>query len=349
MHADRNDLFDPGSSFVRDLSLHMRKKGVPAFALAILDGEHTQTLTLGASQTDLFQCSVLSHWVTSVLILRLAQERKLDLHRDLSDLSSFRPLCSGKKAAPLTLAQLLSHSAGILPTYLPAYPRRAALPGVQDILWGHSPARNRPLTRQLHPDLKGSYSAGGTVLAQAAVEELLQSDFASLMQEYLFSPLGMEHSCFCVEPPVSPLPGHGHFRRRITGNYLLQPQGCLWTCAQDMEKLLSVFSPSGTYLTKASCHFLSAPYHRSVFSLGLVCGTQGLAPCAMLGGGSHGYQSKLLFFPEDSRAILMLANANSAFPVFLRTQYALYQALSWPYLPQEPSVQRRSTTHADQV
>lgn len=105
-------------------------------------------------------------------------------------------------ASPVTLRQLLSHSAGVNVAGFPGYPADAALPTLVQLLDGVHPANSSPVrvdgTRGTY-----RYSGGGYQIVELLLEDATGRPFAALADDHVLAPLGMTQSAFApVLPPA---------------------------------------------------------------------------------------------------------------------------------------------------
>jgi len=341
----------------RSLPEAMKKVGVPALSLAVLeDGRAVDVRAFGeAGEDTLFQAASVSKCVFAAAVVRLAGQKKLDLHEDIRRMLKkdyALPLLRGKEAK-VTLAQLLSHTGGVDLHGFKGYPGGAQLPTIQETLSGKKPANNRALRFALEPGSEFLYSGGGYVLAQKAVEDALGKPLEAIAREQVFGPCAMEHSTFAPEPEgFSLAQAYRRFRRPLKGGYYRYPEAAssgLWTTAGDLARLASGICLSlqgkSLFLRPRDAKLFTQSYGKSPFSLGFMIqnAPDGSLCCAHT-GGNEGFQSALRFFPDTGRGLVILTNSNSAFPLIVHTAYAVYDAFGWPYKPDwdAPSEKKRS-------
>jgi CubicO group peptidase (beta-lactamase class C family) len=171
-------------------------------------------------------------------VMQLVARGELDLHRDVNDyLTGFR-VPDTYPGRPITLAHLLTHTAG--------YEERnvgntgTAPEPLGAHLSAHQPARVRP------PGLLPSYSNYGLALAGHVVELRAGTPFERYAQENVFGPLGMTRSTFdqSAVHPVRAETARSH-RPEGTGNApvppsydFLSPSGSAVASAADMARYM---------------------------------------------------------------------------------------------------------------
>ena len=170
----------------------LRKHRCVGAALCSFDGMGVRnTLTFGVShapdklvnQDTVFRAASVSKFVTALGAMKLKEQGRLDLDRDVNE---YLPFSLRHPKAPdkaITLRMLLSHTAGIH----------------DGADYNTGIAKGVPLTELLQGDsftdhLPGTiweYSNFGAGIAGAVMEAAVQTDFETLMQETVFQPLGV--------------------------------------------------------------------------------------------------------------------------------------------------------------
>jgi CubicO group peptidase (beta-lactamase class C family) len=152
----------------------------------------------------LFKPGSISKSLNAVGVLKLVQDNKLSLSKDINEyLKSWKfPYDSVSKGKKITLAHLLSHTGG-LSVYggFPGYDRKGKIPTLPEILDGKD--TNVPPVRSLfEPGLKYEYSGGGITVSQLIITDVTQQPYEKFMYDSVLKPLGMTHSFYSTEPLV---------------------------------------------------------------------------------------------------------------------------------------------------
>lgn len=231
----------------------------------------------------LFQAGSISKSLNAVGVLKLVQGKKLDLYSDINNyLTSWKfPYDSLSKGKKITLANLLSHSAGLNLHGFGGYLQGQPLPTLVQVLNGEKPA-NTPLIRSMYePGLKFEYSGGGTMISQLIVTDVTHTDYATYMKKEVLTPLGMTGSTFSQPPNDAnasllataynlygnPIPGKFHI-------YTEQAAAGLWTNPTDLAKFIiemqkAYAGKSVKVLNHASVKTMFTPYVSKDVALGV--------------------------------------------------------------------------------
>lgn len=251
-----------------------------------LSTDLTGPLTLSNSsnsQNGVFQAASLSKAVAAAGILIIMEGEGIALDSDIRDhfvRLDIREIEGGDQ--PLTIRELLSHTAGANQSGYPGYRRDTALPTSLEVVTNPP----HPFVSPVH--LKGekgrfSYSGGGYMIAQILVEDITGEPFTDLMQSVLLDPLGMTRSRF--DQPIDPagpigrhiVPAHSERRfneglfRPLKEDWLIYPEQAaagLWTTSPDYARFIDAIlkaysgkhSPIPATVAKAMLTSVDADY-----------------------------------------------------------------------------------------
>jgi CubicO group peptidase (beta-lactamase class C family) len=155
----------------------------------------------------LFEPGSISKSLNAVGILKLAQEQKIDLNTDINQyLKSWKfPYDSLSKGKKITLAEILSHNAGLTVHGFPGHNRNSDIPTVIQVLDGKSPAVTPAVRSEFEPGLKFQYSGGGTTISQLILTDITGKAYDEWMYENVLKPIGMTHSSYAFPTAKSDL------------------------------------------------------------------------------------------------------------------------------------------------
>jgi CubicO group peptidase (beta-lactamase class C family) len=151
------------------------------------------SLKVPATMQTLFQAASISKSLNGVGVLKLVQDKKIDLYADINDyLTSWEfPYDSLSKGKKISMINLLSHTAGLTVHGFDGYSPGEPLPTIEEILDGKKPANSDPVRSMNAPGLKSEYSGGGTVITQLIVMDVTHAAYDQYMYDNVLKPLGM--------------------------------------------------------------------------------------------------------------------------------------------------------------
>jgi CubicO group peptidase (beta-lactamase class C family) len=198
-----------------------------------------------ADARTLFQAASISKMVTAMAALQAVDAGKVSLDADINTaLRSWRlPDNDLTRGNPVTLKQLLAHTAGINVRSVVGHRMGAPVPSLHQILDGKPPANTPPIRVEHVPGKEFRYSGGGSLIVQQLVVDLAARPFPAAMQALVFAPLGLAHSTF--EVPPSPqqlaLAAAAHDYDQSVLPDLVYPESAaagLWTTPSDLARFL---------------------------------------------------------------------------------------------------------------
>jgi len=199
------------------------------------------------SDKTLFQAASISKSLNGVGVMKLVQDKKLDLHTDINQyLTSWKfPYDTVSKNKPITVAALLSHTAGLTIHGFPGYARGDSLPTLQQILDGQKPANTEAVRSFTEPGANVTYSGGGITISQLIVMDVTHQPYDEYMQKNVLDPMGMTGSFFAQPPLASDssllATGYKVDGTKIEGKYHIYPEQAaagLWTNPSDLSKYI---------------------------------------------------------------------------------------------------------------
>ena len=192
-----------------------------------------------------FQAASISKSINSLGILKLVQQGKIDLEADINNyLKTWKfPYDSVSKTKKISLANLLSHTAGLSVHGFGGYTPGDSIPALPQILNGSRPA-NSPAVRSLfEPSKRLEYSGGGTTISQLILMDITGMRYEDYMRKEILQPIGMNNSFYNQPPP----PGTKNLATAynngiaVKGKYHVYPEQAaagLWTTPTDLAKYI---------------------------------------------------------------------------------------------------------------
>src|SRR5659263_611733 len=152
------------------------------------------------TEKTLFQAASISKSLNGVGVMKLVQDGKIDLNTDINQyLTSWKfPYDTVSKNKPITVAALLSHTAGLTIHGFPGYARGDSIPTLQQILDGQKPANTEAVRSLGEPGANAIYSGGGVTISQLIVMDVTHQPYDEFMQMNVLDPMDMTGSFYTV-------------------------------------------------------------------------------------------------------------------------------------------------------
>ncbi len=270
----------------------------------------------------LFQAASVSKSLNAVGVMKLVQENQLDLYSDINNFLTLWkfPYDSLAKNKKISIANLLSHTAGLGIHGFVGYKLQDTLPTIPQILDGKKPANTPPVRSEFEPGIKYQYSGGGVMISQQIVMETTKLPYEQYMQENVLNPMGMTSSFYNQPPPSDRLKSLATAYYQSTpleGNYVIYPEQAaagLWTTPTDLCKFiieiqLSLQGKSNKVLSKETAQKMLTPYIDKVAALGVFIDNNGIAKYFMHSGANDGFRSLYYGSLEDGNGVAMMVNS----------------------------------------
>jgi CubicO group peptidase (beta-lactamase class C family) len=308
---------------------------IPGLSIAVIQhyqviwakgyGWANDSLKIPVTTQTLFQAASISKSLNAVGVLKLVQDKKLDLYTDINTyLTSWHfPYDSLAKGKKITIANLLSHTAGLTVHGFGGYRQGTPLPTVVQILDGRKPANSAPVRSMFEPGLKSEYSGGGTTISQLIVMDVTHQPYADYMKKEVLQPLGMTASSYS-QPPVniklSLLATAYHADGKPTeGNYHIYPEQAaagLWTNPTDLAKYiietqLAYEGKSAKVLNQATTLLRLTPYLNENAALGVFIENMDSTGYFQHGGSNDGFRCQYYGSLKEGNGVVVMVNSDN--------------------------------------
>jgi CubicO group peptidase (beta-lactamase class C family) len=347
-----------------NLSERMAHYKVPAVSVVLIDDYRIAwaraygTLSAGgaapATPRTLFQAASLSKPVTAAAALSLVGEGRLSLDAPLNDyLARWKlPPSARAQGRPVTLRQVLGHTAGLNVHGFRGYAAGEELPTLAQILDGVPPANSEPIRIVQAPGESLEYSGGGYVVLQQAIEDVAGRPFAQVMSKRLLRPLGMTDSRFAQPLPESLAAraaiGHSADGTPLEGRWHIFPElapAGLWTTAADLARFTLWIMNGVKARAPAAQHAVAAAMLEpqrdpagkeftepsgSRAGLGLVLNGAGRTLRFSHSGSNPGQKAFLVGFPETGQGAVVMTNSDAGAGLIQEILRALAAEYRWP-------------------
>lgn len=278
-----------------------------------------------ATTSTLFQAASLSKSINAIGLLKLAQDKRINLNEDINSyLKSWKfPYDSLSKGKKITTENLLSHTAGLTVHGFDGYDRQDVLPTIYQILDGKKPANSAPIRSMYEPNINTEYSGGGTLISQLILQDVTSEKYEDYMKKNVLKPLGMKNSFFDINPPSNKqnLLATGYYNdgKEIKGKYHVYPEQApagLWTTPTDLAKYvietqLDLQGKSNKVLTKEMTDLRLKPHFDDTEpALGLFIDDRSGTKYFHHEGMNEGFTSVYIGSLKDGNGIVIMSNSN---------------------------------------
>jgi CubicO group peptidase (beta-lactamase class C family) len=276
------------------------------------------------STETLFQAGSISKPVAAMVALKKVQEGKLKLDENINNKLVSWKLPDNEFTArkKVTLANLLSHTAGLTVHGFPGYAVGEKIPTLQQVLDGAGPANTIPVRVDMEPGTKFRYSGGGTTIAQLTIMDIEKQPFPKIAKETVLDPLAMTNSTYSQPLPDDWLKkaasGHRTDGSLVPGKIHIYPEMAaagLWTTPTDLAKFgievqLSLAGKSNKVLSKEMIEKMVTPFMEDV-GLGFFVEKHGNTVYFGHGGADEGFRAELLVNKDKGYGIAVMVNSDN--------------------------------------
>ena len=337
----------------------MRLHRVPAVSIAVFgSGKVLWAKAYGLADADalspatdatLFQAASISKPVSAMAALKKVEQGKLALEKNINDsLKTWKlPENELTKMRPVTLAELLSHSAGTTVHGFPGYAAGRAVPTLVEVSNGAPPANTAAIRVDLLPGKEYRYSGGGYTIVQQALVDVEGKPFPQILSETVLKPLGMSASTY--EQPLPPgllksaAAGHDATGRPIPGKRHTYPEMAaagLWTTPSDLARFAlglerALEGKPGAVLSKEMALKMVTP-GLGDYALGLGVNKRGPAFYFTHSGGNEGFRCLLIAHREKGYGAAIMTNADGGDQIMPEVVRAIAAAYQWEGYASEP-------------
>ncbi|MDP9230674.1 MAG: beta-lactamase family protein, partial [Bacteroidota bacterium] len=258
-------------------------------------------------------------------VLKLAQDKKIGLYTDINDyLHTWKfPYDSLSKGKKITIANLLSHTAGLTVHGFPGYARDDTIPSLTEVLNGDHPANTKPVRSQFEPGLRFQYSGGGTTISQLIVMDVTHQPYDVYMWNNVLKPLGMSMSSY-TQPPAADkekflATGYHADGKEVETKFHVYPEQAaagLWTNPTDLSKYIietqiSLQGRSDKVLSQQMTKLRLTPYIDSNAAFGVFIEKKGGENYFGHNGSDEGFLSAYTGSVENGNGVVVMVNSDN--------------------------------------
>ncbi len=289
-----------------------------------------------------FQAGSNSKSLNAIGILKLVQDGKINLNEDINKyLKSWKfPYDSLSKGKKITVANLLSHTAGITIHGFPGYEKGDTIPTLTQILDGQKPANTQAVRSIFEPSLKYQYSGGGTTISQLIVQDVTGQPYDEYMWKNVLKPMGMTNSSY-TQPPIKKIEkflatGYYNDGKPVKGKYHIYPEQAaagLWTTSNDLAKYvietqLALVGKSQKVLNREMTTLRLTPYLDSLSAFGVFILNNGGVKYFKHGGVDEGFVSQYVGSFEGGNGVVVMTNTYNTL-LFDEIIYSFATTYNW--------------------
>ena len=334
--------------------------GTPALSVAVISGHKLEWVKaygmadkegkIPATPSTLFQAASISKSLNSLGVLKLVQDKKIDLDKDINAyLKSWKfPYDTASKGKTISVYNLLTHTAGLTVHGFPGYEVGQPLPTVPEILDGKKPANTDAVRSAFEPGIRFTYSGGGTMITQQLITDVQKQPYDQYMRDHVLRKLGMNESFYTVPPPTDKSPllatAYGYDGNPKKGRYHLYPEqaaASLWTHPEDLTKYiietqLAYAGKSSKVLNHEMTQKRLTPFPDSNSAMGAFVSKKGDATYFEHGGANEGFRCQYVGSLDNAgNGVVVMVNSDNG-EIIQEVVNAVATVYKWPayYTPE---------------
>lgn len=257
----------------------------------------------------IYQLGSITKQFTAVVVLKLAEQKKLALSDKLSKFFTGYP-----KGDSITIQHLLTHSSGIYNyTENQQFMRSEAVkPATAEKMM----AMFRDMPLNFTPGTKYAYSNSGYLLLGYIIEKVTGKKYEAVVREMIIAPLKMDKTGFDFTNLRSPDKATGYtmmnelvkFPATIVDSSVSFSAGALYSTVGDLKKWHRAMQDF-RIISKTSTALAYTPY-KSGYGFGWTIDTVYKKRVVEHGGGIFGFNTFISRVPEDDVVVVILNNMN---------------------------------------
>jgi len=340
-------------TIVWSLTERMRNYHVPGVSIAVIDGGEiswakgygvrAQGKTAPVTTETRFQAGSASP-VGLLTALHCVRQGDLPLDTDIAPLLKTWKLPANEvtERRKVTLRTLLTHSAELTPIGTQGYAPDGKIPTPLEVLDGTLPAFNRPIDVNTVPGLKANpwEASSDLMMIQRVLEDVTGKPYAEIAQQAVLAPFAILHSGY-ADPDrndrdldiatghvdVEPLSQRWHC-------YPANLEQQLWTTPTDLASLLREILQA---VSGKSERLLTQELARQIMTtqipdqgLGFEVRGSGKNLRLLLRGGSDGYYTALVLYPERGQGAVIMTNGERSDLLTEEILRGLAAEYDWP-------------------
>ena len=334
------------------LAERMKELNVPGVSIAVIHNGRIEWArgfgerSIGGPPVNpetMFQAGSISKPLAAMACLRLVQEGKLALDTDVNTyLTNWKfPSEPAAQRKPITLRELLAHTAGTTVHGFPGYASAEPVPTLVQVLNGQKPANTPPIRSEAGPGIRFNYSGGGYTIVQQVLLDVAKEPFPKLLHDTVLTPIGMTRSTY-----EQPLPQNlrdnaaAPYRRDgkpIEGGAHTYPElaaAGLWTTPTDIARYAIEVDRS---LDGNANHVLSPDITKQMLTagmghwgLGLEIGGADANLYFSHGGDNAGFHNNFVIYEKSGNGFVVMTNGDNGNLLGDEIMHSVAKEYDWP-------------------
>ena len=303
------------------------------------------------TEKTLFQAASISKSLNAVGVLKLVQDKKLDLNTDINKyLVTWKfPYDNKSDNKKITMTNLLSHTGGLTIHGFPGYAKGEVLPTLQQILDGQKPANTEAVRSSDEPGKSVNYSGGGVTISQLIVMDITHLPYDVFMKKNVLGPLGMTQSSYTQPPSGDKAPllatGYRADGLEIPGKFHIYPEQAaagLWTnpvdlCKYIIETQLSYQGKSSKVLSPEMTEVrLTTVLEDAALGTFVNSRVTGSLKYFNHNGGNEGFQCTAIGCRDNGEGVVVMTNSDNGSLIYEEIVNSVASVYNWKdyYLPE---------------
>lgn len=306
----------------------------------------------------LFEPGSISKTLNAVGILKLAQDKKIDLYTDINNyLTSWKfPYDSLSKGKKINLSQILSHNAGLSVHGFPGHDINGPIPTVIEVLDGKKPSFTTAVRSVFEPDLKFQYSGGGTTISQLILTDITKQAYDVWMYENVLKPIGMVNSTYTQPPPKNKLAlcatAYNDDGTAIANKFHVYPEQAaagLWMTPSDLcnyiiDMQLAYKGKPSKVLSPEMVKLHLTPYNNGPTAMGTFIDDRNGSKYFQHGAGNDGFCGQFYGSLDDGNGVVIFMNTSNP-NIIYDVINSVAKTYNWKNIYREP--QRKKSISVD--
>lgn len=326
--------FNDSTVTADNLRDRMKHHHIPSVSIAVVNdyslewarayGWADRDLQIPATVNTLYQAASVSKSVHALGFLQWAEKNNIDLYDDVNNHIKNWELNYNKKAngKKVSLANILSHTAGLTPSGFNGYKEGINLPSTLQILNGKVNCNSSRVRLTSEPGLEFQYSGGGTTITQYILEENINTSYDVHMKNEILNPLGMINSFYTQPPPENKALSTGHWTKGtpVKGKFHRYPEMAaagLWTNPTELSQFIielqkSLEGKSNRFLSKEMTERMMSSHLNNGFTgLGVFLQPLNNVDYFTHNGSNAGFKCAYFGSLEKGKGLIIMTNSDN--------------------------------------